>query len=58
MNTDHSTKITPSYGACKEFVCKVLPRIMIDLRKKGKLPPKESRTTTTGEYTIPASHHG
>jgi len=44
MNTAQPNKpITPSYEACKTFVCKVLPRIMIDLQRKGKLPPKEQR---------------
>lgn len=33
-------KITPSYEACKNFVCNVLPLIMQDLQKKGKLPPE------------------
>lgn len=42
MNTAQPNKpITPSYEACKEFVCKVLPKIMIDLQRKGKLPQEQ-----------------
>jgi len=41
-------QFTPSYEACKEFVCKVLPWIILDLKRKGKLPKEQCAAAGDG----------
>jgi len=48
MTANHPGKITPSYEACKEFVCKVLPWIILDLKRKGKLPKEQCAAAGDG----------